>query len=156
MSKIIEVSVPDIGDFKDVPVIEVLVRPGQKIERDASLIALESEKSTMEIPAPEAGTVKSVRLKVGDKVSQGSEILTMEVEPGAPEAPPQSAPEPAAASEVRAEVVVLGAGRAAIAPRSAPPTLGKSDPDRAPRHARRGVPQCRLHPLQGAVARRPR
>ena len=84
MSKIIEVSVPDIGDFKDVPVIEVLVRPGQQIERDASLIALESEKSTMEIPAPQAGTVKSVRLKVGDKVSQGSEILAMEVETGAP------------------------------------------------------------------------
>ena len=80
MSKIIEVSVPDIGDFDDVPVIEVLVKPGEKVEKDASLITLESEKSTMEIPSSHAGVVKSIKLKVGDKVSQGSEILTLDVD----------------------------------------------------------------------------
>ncbi|MDP2783641.1 MAG: dihydrolipoyl dehydrogenase [Sulfurimicrobium sp.] len=113
MSKIIEVSVPDIGDFNNIPVIEVLVKPGDRVEKEASLITLESEKSTMEIPSSHAGTVKSVRLKVGDKVSQGNEILTLEVEEAAPSptpAPPV-APEPAASgSEIHADVAVLGGG----------------------------------------------
>lgn len=115
MSKIIEITVPDIGDFNNVPVIEVLVKPGDKVEKDTSLLTLESEKSTMEIPSSHAGTVKSIRLKVGDKVSQGSEILTLElaeIMPAAVEAPaPVAAPEPVAASgEIHADVVVLGAG----------------------------------------------
>jgi len=112
MSKIIEVCVPDIGDFNNVPVIEVLVKPGQKIEKDDSLVTLESEKSTMEIPSSHAGTVKSVRLKAGDKVSRGSEILTLEVEEAAPAeaSAPTAAPEPSATNEIRADVVVLGAG----------------------------------------------
>ncbi len=113
MSKIIEITVPDIGDFNNVPVIEVLVKPGDKVEKDTSLVTLESDKSTMEIPSSHAGTVKSIRLKVGDKVSQGSEILTLEVADAAPvvaEAP-VAAPEPVAASgEIHADVVVLGAG----------------------------------------------
>ena len=64
--------------------IEILVKPGDKIEKDASLISLESEKSTMEIPSSHAGMVKTINLKVGDKVSQGSDILTLEVEEAAP------------------------------------------------------------------------
>ena len=87
----IEVKVPDIGDFKDVPVIEVLVKPGDAVKKDDSLITLESDKATMEVPAPSAGTVKDIRVKVGDKVSEGVAILTME---GAGEAKP--APTPAA------------------------------------------------------------
>src|SRR6266851_3984784 len=87
----IEVKVPDIGDFKDVPVIEVLVKPGDTVKKDDSLITLESDKATMEVPAPSAGTVKDIRVKVGDKVSEGVAILTME---GAGEAKP--APTPAA------------------------------------------------------------
>ena len=74
----IEVKVPDIGDFKDVPVIEVLVKPGDAVKKDDSLITLESDKATMEVPAPSAGTVKDIRVKVGDKVSEGVAILTME------------------------------------------------------------------------------
>ncbi|BCB27785.1 dihydrolipoyl dehydrogenase [Sulfurimicrobium lacus] len=114
MSKIIEVSVPDIGDFNDVPVIEVLVKPGDRIEKETALVTLESEKSTMEIPSSHAGVVKSVRLKLGDKVSRGAEILTLEVdevEPAPTPAPaPSVAPEAASGNEIRADVVVLGGG----------------------------------------------
>ena len=74
----IEVKVPDIGDFKDVPVIEVLVKPGDSVMKDDSLITLESDKATMEVPAPSSGTVKEIRVKVGDKVGEGVTILTME------------------------------------------------------------------------------
>ena len=95
----IEVKVPDIGDFKDVPVIEVLVKPGDAVKKDDSLITLESDKATMEVPAPSSGTVKEIRVKVGDKVSQGVAILTMEAalaaatgRPTAGVAPAQAAP----------------------------------------------------------------
>ncbi len=73
-----EVLVPDIGDFKDVEVIEVLVKPGDTIEKEQSLITLESDKATMEIPSPAAGVVKELRVKVGDKISQGAPILMVE------------------------------------------------------------------------------
>jgi pyruvate dehydrogenase E2 component (dihydrolipoamide acetyltransferase) len=75
-----DVLVPDIGDFKDVEVIEVLVKAGDKIAREQSLITVESDKASMEIPAPEAGVVKAVKVKVGDKVSQGSMVLTLEAD----------------------------------------------------------------------------
>jgi pyruvate dehydrogenase E2 component (dihydrolipoyllysine-residue acetyltransferase) len=90
-----EVSVPDIGDFKDVAVIEVLVKAGDAIAAEQSLITVESDKATMEIPAPGAGVVKEMRVKVGDKVSQGSPILVLE-ETGAASA--SSKPEPKAAA----------------------------------------------------------
>lgn len=80
MSKIIKVEVPDIGDFKDVEIIEVLVTPGDAIELEDALITLESDKATIEIPSPSAGTIKEVSVKVGDKVSQGDAILSMEIE----------------------------------------------------------------------------
>ena len=73
-----EVKVPDIGDFKEVEVIEVLVKPGDSVAKEQSLITLESDKATMEIPSPAAGTVQSIRLKVGDKVSKGSPILLLD------------------------------------------------------------------------------
>src|SRR3989449_6738802 len=72
-----EVKVPDIGDFKDVEVIEVLVKPGDAVAAEQSLITLESDKATMEIPSPGAGTVKELRVKVGDKVSKGAPILVL-------------------------------------------------------------------------------
>jgi dihydrolipoamide dehydrogenase len=78
MSNIIQVQVPDIGDFHDVPVIEVFVRPGDTVAAETPLIALESEKATMDVPSPAAGVVKEVHLKLGDKVAQGSLILTLE------------------------------------------------------------------------------
>jgi pyruvate dehydrogenase E2 component (dihydrolipoamide acetyltransferase) len=86
------VKVPDIGDFKDVPVIELLVKPGDAVKKDDSLVTLESDKATMEVPAPQAGTVKELRVKIGDKVSQGSSILVLE---GGGEAKPAPAPAPA-------------------------------------------------------------
>ena len=72
--------VPDIGDFKEVEVIEVLVKPGDAVAKEQSLVTLESDKATMEIPSPGAGTVKAISLKVGDKVSKGSLILMLEGE----------------------------------------------------------------------------
>jgi len=73
-----DVLVPDIGDFKDVEVIEILVKPGDTVAKEQSLVSLESDKATMEIPAPEAGVVKELKIKVGDKVSEGSVLLVME------------------------------------------------------------------------------
>src|SRR6478736_1849385 len=85
-----EVKVPDIGDFKEVEVIEVLVKPGDKVAKEQSLVTLESDKATMEIPSPTAGVVKELRIKVGDKVSQGAPILVLE----GTEAPKAEAPKP--------------------------------------------------------------
>ena len=71
MSNVIEVKVPDIGDFKDIPVIEVLVKPGDSVKAEDPLITLESDKATMEVPSPQSGVVKEIKVKVGDKVSRG-------------------------------------------------------------------------------------
>jgi biotin carboxyl carrier protein len=78
MGAVTEVKVPDIGDFKDVPIIEVMVKAGDHVAAEDSLIALESDKATMEVPAPAAGTVKEVKVKVGDKVSEGRLILLLD------------------------------------------------------------------------------
>src|SRR5438876_454684 len=115
----IEVKVPDIGDFKDVEVIEVLVKPGDAIAKEQSLITLESDKATMEIPSPGSGVVKELRIKVGDKVSQGSPILVLESQearaeapqkPKPPEVPKAVSPVPSAGADVECDIVVLGAG----------------------------------------------
>src|SRR6185295_11837296 len=89
------IKVPDIGDFKDVPVIEVHVKPGQVIAAEDTLVTLESDKATLDVPAPAAGTIGEVKIKVGDKVSAGSVIATFA---GADAAPPAPAPAAAAAS----------------------------------------------------------
>jgi dihydrolipoamide dehydrogenase len=86
MSSIVEIKVPDIGDFKNVPVIEVLVKPGDAVEKEDPLITLESDKATMDVPAPQAGVVKNIKVRTGDKVSEGSVILTLEARDAA--APP--------------------------------------------------------------------
>ncbi len=83
----VELTVPDIGGFSDVPVIEVLVQPGDTVAKEAPLVTLESDKATMEVPATSAGVVKDVRVKVGDKVSQGSVLVTLDSVDAAP--PPQ-------------------------------------------------------------------
>src|SRR5512134_501974 len=90
-----QVVVPDIGDFKDVEVIEVLVKPGDAVSKEQSLITLESDKATMEIPSPSAGVVKQLTIKVGDKVSKGSPILVLE-DRGNGEAPPEPEEKPKA------------------------------------------------------------
>ncbi len=125
----IEVKVPDIGDFKSVDVIEILVKPGDAVEPEQSLVTLESDKATMEIPSPLAGTVKSLVVKVGDRVSEGSPILMLDAaEANAPASPAAKAPAPratpatpvvapigaagiaAGGADITCEVVVLGSG----------------------------------------------
>ena len=96
----IEVKVPDIGDFKDVPVIEVFVKPGDAVNAEDSLVTLESDKATMDVPAPAAGTVRDLRVKLGDKVSEGNVLLTLEsagaasAKPAPQSLPPQPSPPP--------------------------------------------------------------
>ncbi|HET9844055.1 MAG TPA: biotin/lipoyl-containing protein, partial [Gammaproteobacteria bacterium] len=75
-----EIKVPNIGDFNDVEIIDVLVEPGQTIEREQSLITLETDKAAMDVPSPQAGTIQELKVKKGDKVSQGSVILLLEAQ----------------------------------------------------------------------------
>jgi pyruvate dehydrogenase E2 component (dihydrolipoyllysine-residue acetyltransferase) len=110
MGELREVRVPDIGDFKDVPIIEVQVQPGERVTVDAPLVTLESDKASMEVPSPAAGVVKSLAVKLGDKVSAGTPILMLETdgagaagEPTKPavSAPPAPANAPSGIAEVR-------------------------------------------------------
>ena len=118
-----EVLVPDIGDFKDVPVIEVLVKPGDAIKAEDSLVTLESDKATMEVPAPFAGVVKELKIKVGDKVSQGALILMVETAEGAPAAAKSaSAASPPASASVAQPSAPAPAGAPASTPAPAAPT----------------------------------
>ena len=115
MGQIREVTVPDIGDFKDVPIIEMAVKVGDRVKAEAPLITLESDKASMEVPSPSAGLVKSLAVKVGDKVSQGAPILTLEVDDaGAADQPVKPAvtppPAPATAPSGVAEVRVPDIG----------------------------------------------
>src|SRR3954469_8030447 len=114
-----EVKVPDIGDFKEVEVVEILVKPGDSVAKEQSLISLESDKATMEIPSPSDGVVRELKLKVGDKVSKGSLILLLERQEAAEK--PRTATLPAAptpldrgasstAADVECDVLVLGSG----------------------------------------------
>ncbi|MHB8665993.1 MAG: dihydrolipoyl dehydrogenase [Burkholderiales bacterium] len=119
MNDTVEIKVPDIGDFKDIDVIEVLVKPGDAVEKEASLITVESDKATMEIPSPAAGVVKEMKLKVGDKVSEGTLILLLEA---AAPAAAASAPEPAPAAAVAGPDPSRGA-----VPRAAPAAQTRAD-----------------------------
>lgn len=119
MSQAIEVKVPDIGDYKDVPVIEVLVKAGDTVEPEQSLVTLESDKATMDVPSPAAGTVKEVKVKVGDSVSEGSLIVLLE---GGDAAQPNGSAAPAAAPAPTA--APASAAPAAPAPSAAPAAGG--------------------------------
>ncbi len=132
MSNLVEVIVPDIGNFDSVDVIEILVKVGDTVAKEDSLITLESDKASMDIPSSDAGVVKEIKIKVGDKVAKGTPILVLEAEAGAsaatpkteapkaeaapvaaPASAPVSAPTPAAPqgdNDVTCEVVVLGSG----------------------------------------------
>ncbi|MGB6216802.1 MAG: biotin/lipoyl-containing protein, partial [Castellaniella sp.] len=92
MSNIVEIKVPDIGDFDSVEVIEILVAVGDTIEAEQSLITVESDKASMEIPASQGGVVKALKVKLGDKVNEGSVILEVEASGAAAAAPAASAP----------------------------------------------------------------
>ena len=120
MANDIEVTVPDIGDFKNIPVIEVFVKPGDTVKAEDSLMTLESDKATMDVPSPASGVVKSILVKTGDKVSKGTPVLTMEpVDQAAAEVVPVAKP-------VSAQVMPV----AAVAP--APVKPSPSAPDIAP------------------------
>jgi len=124
---VIDIQVPDIGDFKDVAVIEVLVKPGDSVKAEQSLITVESDKAAMEIPSSAAGVVKELKIKVGDKVSQGTVLLALETGAAAAPAPAPAAKPPAAApaaapvaapaaasyaggADLECDMLVLGAG----------------------------------------------
>ncbi|MGH8373459.1 MAG: dihydrolipoyl dehydrogenase [Gammaproteobacteria bacterium] len=125
MAKTIEIKVPDIGNFKDVDVIDVLVKPGDKVEKEQGLITLETDKAAMDVPSPYAGTVKAMKLKQGDKASEGTVVLTLEVN-DAPAAAKQEDKKPAAAakSEARPEAKPEPAAPAAA---NVPEYKGKHD-----------------------------
>ena len=118
MGTLVEVKVPDIGDFKDVEVIEILIKPGDPVAKEQSLISLESDKATMEIPAPEAGVVRSIVVKLGDKVSEGSLILRLETQESRKEPPQEEkkeSPKPAllhvaGKADFDCDMLVLGSG----------------------------------------------
>ena len=112
----IEVKVPDIGDFKDVPVIELLVKPGDAVKKEDSLVTLESDKATMEVPSPADGVVKAVKLKVGDKVSEGSLVLLLD----AADAPAARPAEKAAAAPAAPAPAAQPAPPATAAPAAKP------------------------------------
>ena len=118
-----QVVVPDIGDFKEVEVIEVLVKPGDAVAKEQSLITLESDKATMEIPSPSQGVVRELKIKVGDKVSKGSPILVLSATAGGAPAAAASAPS------------------ATPAPAQAPSRPAASTPAAAPAPAPRPVPR---------------
>src|SRR5436190_2709005 len=123
----VPVKVPDIGDFKDVPVIEVFVKPGDAVKPEDPLVTLESDKATMDVPSPSAGTVKELKVKLGDKVSEGSVILTLDAAgAGGPAAgagaaaPAKSAPAPAASAGGAPERAPPAAGAAGASGAAAP------------------------------------
>jgi pyruvate dehydrogenase E2 component (dihydrolipoamide acetyltransferase) len=100
MSQLIDIKVPDIGDYKDVPVIEVLVKAGDHVEKEQSIVVLESDKATMDVPSSHSGVVKEVKVKVGDSISEGAIVLVLEESGATAAAPPpaKAAPDPAASA----------------------------------------------------------
>ena len=139
MAETKQVLIPDIGDFKDVPVIEVLVKPGDSIEAEDPLISLESDKATIEVPSPFAGIVKDVSVKVGDKVSEGALVLVMEVsetDSAPPDSSSASGTEPAAGSV------------------SVPQLSAQPSPSEAPAESQ-SAPDSETRPPEPASARQP-
>ncbi len=122
MGTLREIVIPDIGDFKNVDVIEVLVKPGDAIQPEQSLITVESDKATMEIPSPAAGTVKELRVKVGDKVSTGSLLLMLDAAESTPVPVAKPAATPAPVPSLAPPAPARAAQPAAV------PLAGKPDP----------------------------
>jgi pyruvate dehydrogenase E2 component (dihydrolipoamide acetyltransferase) len=132
MGAITEVLVPDIGDFEGVDVIEILVKPGDRVEKESSLVTLESDKATMEIPSPAAGIVRELRVKVGDKVAEGSLILLLEQGLEGPAVAAASAREtPASPASAPAAATVHAASAkadAALPPADMPLLVPRTEP----------------------------
>jgi pyruvate dehydrogenase E2 component (dihydrolipoamide acetyltransferase) len=142
----VEVKVPDIGDFKEVEVIELLVKPGDTIAVDQSLITVESDKASMEIPSTAAGVVKELKIKLGDKVSEGSLILMLDAQGAGAQAAPAAAAAPAPAAPAAAPA-------AASAPAPAPVAAAPAPAPAAPAPAPAAVPASAAAPgANGAKA----
>jgi pyruvate dehydrogenase E2 component (dihydrolipoamide acetyltransferase) len=122
----IEIKVPDIGDFKDVPIIEILVKPGDSVTAEQSLVTLESDKASMDVPSPAAGVVREILAKIGDKVSMGKPLLTLEEEGAAAPAPaaPSKAPADAPAQAAAPSEVAQPEKAPSAPPSAAPPSSG--------------------------------
>jgi dihydrolipoamide dehydrogenase len=140
VSELSEVRVPDIGDFTDVPVIEIHVSPGDEVAPEDPLVTLESDKATMDVPAPFAGVVKQLQVKIGDRVSEGSVLLTVESDSGGPSAETDGQAEAAAAAEdesrgeeSRGEEPDQGDGAVAVEREPAPPERDGGDGGREAR-----------------------
>jgi pyruvate dehydrogenase E2 component (dihydrolipoamide acetyltransferase) len=128
-TQIIEIFVPDIGDFAQVPVIEILAVPGAAIGVDETLVVLESDKATIDVPSPVAGVVKEVRVRLGDKVSQGSALVLVEAGPaGLVEAAPPMTPDPAPSAAVAPSPPVPAAATPAPPVPGAPSALPHASP----------------------------
>jgi dihydrolipoamide dehydrogenase len=143
MANTMEVRVPDIGDFKDVPVIAVLVKPGDKVEVESPLVTLESDKATIDVPSPAAGVVREVKAKVDDKVSEGTVIVVLEVAEGAaatPAATSGAAPASTAATPAAPPGAEAARGQPAAAEKDAPaqPATAKKDAPAQPVAAKQG------------------
>ena len=137
MSQLLEIKVPDIGDYQDVPVIEVHIKPGDRVEKEQSLITLESDKATMDVPSSHAGIVKEVKVKVGDSISEGGLVLLLEPSDASASAassapvPSTSAPQAAPAAPVQKTVAPPAAPIPAPAVVSAPtssPAPARAEP----------------------------
>ena len=125
MANLVEVKVPDIGDFTEIPVIEILVKPGDTVKKEDSLISLESDKATMEVPSTHTGVVKELKVKLGDKVSMGSLVLVLEESVGtvatvAPLPPPPAAGEGAKTAPAKAPEAMPPKPAPVLAPSPAP------------------------------------
>lgn len=127
---VIEIKVPDIGDYSDVPVIEVLVAVGDKVAKDQGLVTLESDKATLEVPSSAAGVVKELKVKLGDTLSQGDVVVLLEIEgEGAAPAPAAAAkPEPAKAEAPASKPPVTPSHRAPAEPAAPKPALSTGKP----------------------------
>jgi pyruvate/2-oxoglutarate dehydrogenase complex dihydrolipoamide acyltransferase (E2) component len=120
VAKTLEVTVPDLGDFHDVAVIEFSVKPGDTVEKDQPLLTLETDKATMELPSPGAGVLKEFFVAIGTKVNKGSRIASLEVAEGGATAPAAAA------------ATACGAGQACAAPRAHPWRLRHQHPSNPP------------------------
>ena len=124
----IRVEVPDIGDFEDVPVIEILISPGDTVALDDPLLTLESDKATMDVPAPMAGTVRELQVKVGDRVSQGTPLLTIEPSDAAASAPSQASAIASGGAPTEAAAPDAVATSLAAEPTAPPPVASPEPP----------------------------
>jgi pyruvate dehydrogenase E2 component (dihydrolipoamide acetyltransferase) len=154
-----DVLVPDIGDFQDVPVIEIAVSPGDKVVAEDPLVTLESDKATMDVPSPAAGVVKEMKVKLGDTVSEGALILTLEVndaDTGAVEKPAaeevhRAKPSPGAAAALPDAVPAAAPAAPPCAPRPSP-TASLPSPASAPHSPSHATPSVRHFAREAASA----